>query len=114
MSHSKMCSNEDSMCCISDPNFIVNEKHVKIRVDVDGFSKHNLNVKCHGNTIKITAEKEENREDEIVKKNFNTSYDIPPGYDMSRISAKLSDRKLIIEVPVEHRNDGHPRNVVIH
>ncbi|KAL3280781.1 hypothetical protein HHI36_004013 [Cryptolaemus montrouzieri] len=112
-----MCSVDDSgsgPCGWNDPNFIVDERHVKITVDVEGYSKKHIKVTTRGNTIDVNAHKEEDKKDEVVTKNFNTSYDIPPGYDILNISARLNDGKLVIVVPVERKHDGVSRNVEIH
>ncbi|XP_044750444.1 uncharacterized protein LOC123310833 [Coccinella septempunctata] len=110
----KMSSTNECCSFNDDPNFIVDERHVKIKINVEGYSKADIQVKTRGNTIHITGQKDESKGDETVTKNFNTSYDIPPGYDLPQISARLSEGMLIIEVPVQRRDDGVSRKVDIH
>lgn len=109
-----MCSNSENCSFNDDPDFIVDERHVKIRVDVEGYSRGDITLTTKGNTIHIVGLKNECRGDETVNKNFNTSYDIPPGYDLPLISAKLSGGSLIIEIPVQRRDDSCTKKVDIH
>ena len=91
-------------------NVIENEKNYELEFAVPGLKKEELNLQVDNDgimSISMTRKNEENKEDnkrnyirrEFTYQEFNQSYILPDDADRAKISAKVENGVLTINVP---------------
>ena len=91
-------------------NVIENEKNYELEFAVPGLKKEDLNLQVDNDgimSISMTRKNEENKEDnkrnyirrEFTYQEFNQSYILPDDADRAKISAKVENGVLTINVP---------------
>jgi HSP20 family protein len=94
---------------------------LRIRVDLPGVSKENINVEIHEQIVVIQGERREERTEEdqrggarIMERRYGTFYraiPLPDGAEAEKAEARMKDGVLEITIPVSE--DSSPRKVEI-
>lgn len=80
----------------------------KIIAKVPGFKKDEINLSVENGVLSITCKKQSvNTEKTWFENDFTKSIYLPDGLDPTRISAKLEDGILTINIPYEEKAKSH-------
>lgn len=88
-------------------DIVEKDKSYDIMMNVPGFKKEDIDIDISDNTIKISSNKEETKEENVGKyilkerssKSFNRSFKIPTNTVKEDITAKMEDGVLYISIP---------------
>lgn len=101
-------------------NVINNKNHFRIEVAAPGFSKDNFDIAIDDNVLCISAQKEEekNEEDERYTRHefsyssFSRSFTLPENCEASKIEAGYEHGILVLEIPKKEKPNGHQKKSI--
>lgn len=87
----------------------------EVCVDVREFSPNEITVKINGGSVIIEGKHQENQDQKgYISRQFTRRYDLPSGYDASKITSELSsDGYLTVKAPFPKQIDTKERIIAI-
>jgi HSP20 family protein len=99
---------------------IIDEKdHLRVRVDLPGMKKEEIEVSVNNDTLTITGEKKEEKEikerdyvrSERYYGAFHRSFTLPAGVDPQKVNAGYKDG--VLEITLPKREDAKPKQIKV-
>ena len=99
---------------------IIDEKdHIRVRADLPGMKKEEIEVSVNNDTLTIRGEKREEKE---IKENdyvrseryygaFHRSFTLPAGVDQKKVNAGYKDG--VLEITLPKREDARPKEIKV-
>jgi HSP20 family protein len=97
-------------------NIAENDNRYKIEMGLPGFNKDDFSIDLEKDCLIIKGEKEKEKsyvKEEYTRRefrmeSFEKSFELPPGIDPDRISAKFEDGLLEVEIP---KTENNPKRI---
>lgn len=96
--------------------------HYQMKIEMPGISKDNINIEVTSNTIEISAEEQETKDEkdknwlrkERTKKSFYRAMELPEEFKTDHVEAEIKDGVLSVMLPkVEPKTEDKPKKVKI-